>query len=194
LSAIACLAWVLSVAPLFLLRVPEAADALAVAPVQLVLLPWLALAGLPRAKVCDKSAWRAHVALWIALSAAPTAAALSLGPSPGPALLASAAAATLLHVLLAAGAWSVRSAAALRAHAVLWFGLVALAPILTATLSFSSPSAPSPLWWIQAWASLSPLQWWWEQAAGSTHHLPIRPLCTALVLLLPSWNRGRGES
>ena len=101
---------------------------------------------------------------------------------------------TIFVTLLAAACGASQSAdpmvkaeKAVRMHALLWFGLVALPPILAATLHFSSATAPSMPPWLLTWASFSPLQWWWEGIRGPIDSLPLLPSCSALLLLLPAW-------
>ena len=195
------LAWLLSVLPVALpaLGVDLELDH----PVALVLLVWLALAGLPRARTASARQPGARPLAAAALALAPLAAALAgeraLRGSPPSAALAPERGlqaslpisaldlATLtgwvLVLLLAAGA---ARAAGERRHGITWLVLVPGLPLAAAGLGWASSggrgAAPrwlawladqSPLHWAQAWLVGEP------QAASA-----VGPLAVAVLLWL----------
>ncbi len=167
----------------------------------LALLPWLALAGWPRA-AGPAPGWGAALVPWAAsvpafvlcarldqAAGAPSASlALLLGHGLG------------LGFLLAAGAEAARrrGAAAARRHGRVWLLLMAAAPLLAVALDWAGrPGAGEPPAWVSGTASLSPLVWCSELAregrliAGAEVTAPVWPWLAVVLVLVAAWAPAR---
>lgn len=184
-SAALCLAWLASLAPLLLERagwlVLAEADPQSAPRLVLCALPWIALAGAPRARLgpIDLRGW------WGACMACLPVLALALaldiangGSQPRVVRLALWCLAFIALSALAADlARAGRSAS--RLHASLWIAGVLGLPLLQVAFSFGARSgdASAPTW-LQLAAQCSPLQW----ALATLERSP--PPHAALLLLI----------
>jgi hypothetical protein len=192
--------WFLSVLPMVLDRfagggfVPEGASRLGLA-----LLPWIALAGLPRGGRSDGAApWFAVAAL--ALPPLALAAGLDVlrGAARGDVLVAWGGG-VLLVALLAAGADGVPSGARARSlHALLWLLLIPISATLLAALAWAAgPGSAAPAVGLVELGRWNPLVWVHSWSGPGDLVAPIadaRPLlAVALLALVPRIRSGAGR-
>ena len=144
-----------------------------------VLLPWIALAGLPRRSGGPPLAWCA--AALLPLFALGLAADLRAGRAAGEVLRA-ALPALGLALLLAAAARRARGA---RLHALLWLALVPGAAALALVVELFEGPLPA------LGARATPLAWGARAAAGAPDVAPWAALAAALLLLAAA---GRAEA
>lgn len=177
------LAWVLSLLPLGLDALTDGELGVRGASrLGLTLLPWLALAGLPRARdVRVAASWTAVP--FLALPPVALGAALDLGARGAGELAWAALAGLALVVLLS---WSARRGGARRA--VAWLGLVVLPPVLCTAFALTTAGGTAPPLGALVWVTeRTPLGWAWTGARPeSTFPFPVGPLLVALLLCAAS--------
>lgn len=179
----ACLAWLSSVAPFAL---PESALAGA-SRTSLAALPWIAYATLPAACPAT-SAWSARAVelAWFAPSLA-LGAWIDVGQGLARAdVLARALTSVILCALFASAATlAARTRRARVAHAVGWFALVALGPLLEGALVLGgAPSFGSAPRWLEFLAGASPVSFGVAQLeADAPYAAPVVATLLGIALL-----------
>ncbi len=182
-------AWFLAVLPLVLATELEVA-----APgghVALALLPWMALAGLPRSASSERSNGAALV-LALLLPSAVFAARLDVaaGVGPGPVLLVLGVG---FAVVLLLGWAAERGARGGPFHGAGWWLFVAGPPILSIAVALSTERDAPVL--LRRLAAISPLEQAWRLArgVGDTGGLALTCVTAGLLALLARPGRGAGR-
>ncbi len=182
-------AWILSVLPLVLgclgagsLRI-EGASLLG-----LTLLPWVALAGIPRASREGGAGWLGVIALAVPPLALGAGLDLAGGGDRTGILLAGGGGIAILALLAAGADLARREPRARRVHAGLWFLLVPATAALLAALGWAAaPGEGSVPGLLAGVGRLDPLVWVhrWTRPEGLGEAVDIAVLLGTLLLLAP---------
>jgi hypothetical protein len=154
------LVWFASAAPFLIEPFTSPGRLAGVSRAALAALPWIAWAGLPRARPSSAGGALLDLALCLPPIALGSWTDLASGIPRGDVVLVAASSALLVLALALAARWASRSRPALRAHAITWLVLVAGIPLLCAALELGGAPlhGPVPAW--MAWvARASPIAW-----------------------------------
>lgn len=187
--------WALSMAPLW----PGLERALSGSSrFVLVASPWLFAAGIPRSSATPTTRPFVASLVPLALALPPLALASRLEAFDGAGVsgrIATAFAGTALFLLVLASA-AERAAVnvrARRAHALAWFALIAVGPVLARCWSAAANHAAPR--WLSIWASASPLEWLWTTSDARQVELArvLLPVCSCVVLAALAFRRTPAE-
>lgn len=188
-TACLVLAWSLSVLPLVLgclggesLRI-EGASRLGLA-----LLPWVALAGIPRVPAEGGAGWIGVTALAVPPLALGAGLDLAGGAGRNGILLAGGAGIAILALLAAGADLARRDPVAHRVHAALWLLLLPGSAALLAALGWAAaPGTGSVFAPLEGLVRLDPLVWVhrWTRPEGWEHAVDLLALLGASLLLVP---------